>query len=128
MKLKDIIKDISDDYDNNYAHSQYNFEQPSKYTYSGRRRGDPNASYAVWKLYKANILGFLLGLALSKLMGFEAMGYLIFGVICSILLGMTDNIIMRKMDLTTALVRNLVLTVICAIFLGIVILMTAADR
>lgn len=120
MKLKDIINDIQDEYNNDYAHSKYNFEQPSKYTYSGRRRGDPNASYALWKLYMPNVLGFVLGLAFSKVLGFEAAsGYLIFGIIFAILLGMTDNVIMRKMDLVPALIRNAVLTTFMSIVLGI---------
>lgn len=119
MKLKEILDDIFNEYDNHHAHSLSNFDQ------SGRGRGDPNASYALWKLYMPNILGFIIGLAFSKMLGFQgAAGYLIFGVIFAVVLGMTDNVIMRKMELVSALVRNVILTAFCSVVLGIIIILS----
>lgn len=118
MKIKEILDDIFNEYDNHYTHAVSNFEQ----TRSGR--GDPNSSYAMWKLFMPNILGFVIGLALSKLLGFQgASGYLMFGVIFAVLLGMIDNVIMRKMRLVPALVRNTILTVFSAVVLAIIIRM-----
>lgn len=132
MKLKDILKGITDDYDNAYTHNQYNTEEGYRYSKSSsfykRRHGDPNASKAFWTLYLPNILGFLLGCALMRLFGGgSAAGYAAMGVLGSVVFGMIDCMIMKKMEIIPSLIRNVILTGAIALFFGIVILIVSLD-
>lgn len=132
MNLKDILKGITDDYDNAYAQNQYNTEEGYRYSKSSsfyrRRRGDPNASKAFWTLYMPNILGFLLGCAFLKLFGGGgAAGYAATGVLGSVVFGMIDCMIMKKMELIPSLIRNVILTGAITLFFGIIILIVSLD-
>lgn len=132
MKLKDILNDIKDDFGNAYAHNQYNTEEGYSYSKSSslykRRHGDPNASKAFWTLYLPNILGFFLGCALCRLFGGGgAAGYAAMGILGSVVFGMIDCMIMKKMELIPSLIRNAILTGALALFFGIVILIVSVD-
>lgn len=122
MKLKDILKDIGEDYDNEHTRSISNSSD-----YMLRTSGRNSFDYAAWKLFMPNIFGFLLGCAFLKLFGGDGIGYIFMGVLGSVSFGMVDNMIVRKMSLTSSLIRNIILTAALAIFWSIVILIVTLD-
>lgn len=122
MKLEDILNDISDDYDNEYKRTLCNADD-SIFSNKYRKSYD----HAALNLFLPNILGFLLGCALLRLFGGGGIGYFFLGVLGSVTLGMVDNMMIRKLSLTTSLIRNLILTGALTIFWGIVILIGSLD-
>lgn len=122
MKFEDILKDISEDYDNEYKRTVCNADDSIF-----RNKGRQSYDHAALNLFLPNILGFLLGCALLRLFGGGGIGYFFLGVIGSVTLGMVDNMILRRLSLTSSLIRNLILTGALTVFWGIVVLIASLD-
>ncbi|MBQ8961771.1 MAG: hypothetical protein IJ071_11260 [Ruminococcus sp.] len=121
MKIIEIIKDIFDDVDATDQRYEDSLKDSGRYVPSyRRRRGSPG----IWLLFLPQILGFVLGLAIAKMIGG---GYLVFGVLAAFGVGTYKSVSFDKITLKYALLRNAIILVMITLFFGAVILLSSAD-
>ncbi len=117
-ELSDVVKDISDDI------SQYqDVEEPTYPLYRRRVTGA-----GPFRVFLPNIIGFVLGLAITRMFGMGGAMYLILGNVGSMIFGVYHCVADRKMSYGAALIRNLVIIVVYAIFFAIAVLLTKTRR
>ena len=80
-KIVEIIDDISDDIDHNARSATDMYHNMGDYSWNARRNG---RDFGTIKTLFPNILGFLLGLAITKMFGGSGAAYLVLGAIFSI--------------------------------------------
>lgn len=67
------------------------------------------------------IVGFVFGLAICRLIGFEGAAYIVSGCICAVLGGTVHNMLSDTMSFTGALLRNVLIVIPIIIIVGITI-------
>lgn len=113
MKITEIIDDIFSDIrtaDKRHEDFLRDTGVPF-YKYRARR-----SSAGLWAVLLPNIVGFVLGLAVTRLLGFNGIAYIIIGAVFAFAVGTFKSVEFDKISLKPALVRN---AIIMALISGI---------
>lgn len=113
MKIFDTYKDIMED----LSISEQRYSR-RRYSLFGRGRRD---STGLFIFLLPQIFGFIIGLALCRLIGFEGSAYLVSGCICAVLGGTVYNMLRDTMSLAGALLRNILIIIPIIVIVGITI-------
>jgi len=119
MKLKEIIDDIFDDMRTADQRHEDSMRDMGVFMPKYRARRD---NYGLWSTLFPHIIGFIAGLAISKLFGMSGAAYVVFGTICAFAAGTYKSIAMDKISFLPALIRNLLITGAVVIISTIVVL------
>ncbi|MBR6581605.1 MAG: hypothetical protein IKK66_09945 [Ruminococcus sp.] len=118
-KIVEIIDDISDDIDHNTKSATDMYYSVGDYSWNARRNG---RDFGTIKTLFPNIVGFLLGLAITKMFGGGGAGYLVLGAIFSIVFGVFYSVEFQKIALRYAIIRHIIIVAGIALMFGIVCL------
>lgn len=118
-KIVEIIDDISDDIDHNARSATDMYHSMGDYSWGARRNG---RDFGTIKTLFPNIVGFLLGLAITKMFGGGGAAYLVLGVIFSIGFGVFYSVEFQKIALRYAIIRHIIIVTGIALMYGIVCL------
>ena len=118
-ELKETINDIFDD-----MHTA-----ESRHEEFLRDAGDPFPRYRArrsnvgfWALLVPNIIGFVVGLAITRFLGLHGAAYVIIGAICAFAAGTYKSVAFDKIALKFALVRNALIMAALAVVCAIIVL------
>ena len=113
MKIFDTDKDIMEDLSiSEQRHSRRRYSLFG----SGRRE-----STGLFFFLLPQISGFIIGLALCRLIGLGGAAYVVSGCICAVLGGTVHNMLRDTMSFTGALLRNILIIIPIAVIVGITI-------
>lgn len=118
-KIVEIIDDISDDIDHNARSATDMYHNMGDYSWNARRNG---RDFGTIKTLFPNILGFLLGLAITKMFGGSGAAYLVLGAIFSIGFGAFYSVAFQKIAIRYAIIRHIIIVAGIALIYGIVCL------
>lgn len=100
--IKEIIADIFDDIDN----EQKRINQLAKDM--GARRPEQGGGF--FKVALPNFIGFIVGLAFARLLGFSGMAiYLISGTLFAVAVGTLEHTVFGEMNMKSAIIRNIIM-------------------
>lgn len=112
-ELKETINDMFDD-----MHTA-----ESRHEDFLRDVGDPFPRYRArrsnigfWAMLVPNIIGFVVGLAITRLLGLHGAAYIVIGAVCAFAAGTYKSVAFDKIALKFALVRN-------ALVMGLIVVM-----
>ena len=120
MKIIEIIKDIFDDVNTTDQRYEDSLRDSGRFMTSRRHRGSPG----LWLLFLPQFLGFILGLAIAKMLGG---GYMVFGLIGAFAVGTYKSISFDKISFTYALLRNAIILAMIFLFFGVAFLLGSVD-
>ena len=120
-KILEIIKDIFDDVETTDQRYEDSLRENGTFMPSYRRRRN---SPGLWLLFLPQFLGFILGLAIAKMIGG---GYLIFGLIAAFCVGTYKSVSFDKISLKYALMRNVIILIMIFLLFGAVFLLSSVD-
>lgn len=118
-KIVEIIDDISDDIDHNAQSAKDIYPGIGDYSWNGRRKG---LDLGTLKTFFPNIVGFLLGLAITKMFGGSGAAYLVLGAIFSIGFGVFYSVAFQKVAIRYAIIRHIIIVAGIALMYGLVCL------
>lgn len=118
-KIVEIIDDISDDIDHNAQSAKDIYPGICDYSWNGRRKG---LDLGTLKTFFPNIVGFLLGLAITKMFGGSGAAYLVLGAIFSIGFGVFYSVAFQKVAIRYAIIRHIIIVAGIALMYGLVCL------
>lgn len=107
MNLFEIFRDIKADADINrqrIEESRANLDPVYSLSRHYRRRAD-----GWFPMVVPHILGFIVGLALTKLIGLEGVSFFVIGGLCAFIAGTYKSIAFDKISFAPAVVRNIIL-------------------
>ena len=111
MKIKEIIDDIVQDLDT--------IESRTEESRRDLRHRDNQTSGAYFQILIPNIIGFVVGLAIARLINMDFSGYIALGTLCALIGGVYKSVSYDKVSLKPAIVRNVLLmspiVILCAI-------------
>lgn len=121
MRISEIIRDIFTDAD--IANQRYRQDVYDNKPFSfGTERRANSAGFI--KLLLPQFIGFIIGLAFTKLIGADGAAYIIFGGIFALAVGVYKSVSFDKIALKPAVVRNIIIMLLFCLFCGIVVLMS----
>lgn len=112
-ELKETVKDIFDDM--NTAESRHeDFLRDVGDPFPRYRARRSNVGF--WAILVPNIIGFVVGLAITRFLGLHGAAYIVIGAICAFAAGTYKSVAFDKIALRFALVRN-------ALIMGAIVVM-----
>ncbi len=120
--IKDIFKDILKDKEiyrrreEDFSDFQEKKDFLKQYHPLGYKKG---RNTGIFPLILPQILGIILGLALARLFRCGFSGYVILGILCSLVLGTWKNYEYDRMMLKYAILRNIIIAVPVDVFLAV---------
>ena len=116
MKISEIFKDILSDVNTKNQRTEEARRERGVYWMTPRDQvGNYFSSFMV--LLLPQFLGFVLGLAVTKLLGFGGAAYFVIGGISALAVGTYKSVSFDKISLTPAIVRNIILMLLfCGAF------------
>lgn len=105
-KIVEIIDDISDDVDHNTKSATDMYYSVGDYSWNARRNG---RDFGTIKTLFPNIVGFLLGLALTKMFGMSGAAYPVLGAIGAVGLGVLNSVYRQGIALKYAVIRHVII-------------------
>lgn len=119
MKLFEVFRDITTDVDTHKRRIKENrTESDSPFSYHKRFRG---TSADAWLLMiMPHILGFVIGFALTKLIGLEGLSFIVIGGICAFIAGTYKSVAFDKISFAPAVVRNIILMVLLSAVVAVI--------
>ena len=121
MRIIEIIKDIFDDVNTTDQRYEDSLGENGTFMPSYRRR---RSSPGLWLLFLPQFLGFILGLAIAKMLGG---GYMIFGLIGAFGVGTYKSVSFDKISLKYALLRNVIILIMIFLLFGTAFLLGSVD-
>lgn len=115
-ELEEIISEVISDI--KYARSKSNESDP----YRNMRFGRAN-SFAGISAFFPQLMGILLGCAISKMLGFGTLGYLILGLIFAVIAGTVKSFLIDDIPFKRSIIKNLIMLVFTLLIFGIPFLM-----
>lgn len=115
--LFDTFRDIGDDFNNAEIDADASWRASGNF--KTRRRG----SSGLWAVIWPQLIGAVLGLAVARMFQAGAFGYLIFAVLFAIIGGTYKSVNLDGIAIKHALVRNIIISVVFALFIGIAIIL-----
>ena len=103
MKIKEIIDDIFNDIDTADRRHEDTLRDMGVLFPRYRARRD---HVGLWSVLLPHIIGFVVGLAVTRLFGLHGYAYLIIGTVCAFLSGLFKSVAMDKISIIPALIRN----------------------
>lgn len=119
MKIKEIFKDIVDDIDHSSDSYTDMYESMGSTPWDARRNG---YDIGFFTTLFPNILGFVFGLAITKLLGMGGAAYLIFGAIGAVGLGVLNSVYRQGIAIRYAIIRHIIIVLGIALVYGLVCL------
>ena len=119
MRILEIIKDIFDDVDHS-ADSYTDMYRDMGSTSWDARRNSFDIGFFVTML--PNILGFILGLAITKMFGMSGAAYPVFGAIGAVGLGVLNSVYRQGIAVRYAIIRHIIIVSGIALMYGLVCL------
>ena len=120
MNIMEIIKDVFNDLDHNYDNTRDFYKRQGDYSLRGSR-GAAGASF--FKTFLPNIAGFLVGLAFTRLLGFEGIAYLILGIIGAMGIGILNSVLFQGISLKYAVVRHVIIVLGLSLIYGLIMML-----
>lgn len=119
MRILEIIKDIFDDV--NHSSDSYTdmYRDMGSTSWDARRNG---FDIGFFMTMLPNILGFLLGLALTKMFGMSGAAYPVLGAIGAVGLGVLNSVYRQGIALKYAVIRHVIIVSGIALIYGLVCL------
>ena len=108
MKISEIFKDITDDVNINNQRFLDSRREQGYFSVTPRQRARAYTSGWIAILIP-QFLGFILGLAITKLLGFHSFAYVVIGGISALAVGTYKSISFDRIPLVHAIVRNIIL-------------------
>ena len=119
MKIKEIIKDIFDDIDHRSVSYTDMYSGMCSTSWDARHNG---RDLGLFTTLFPNLLGFLFGLAITKLLGMSGAAYLVFGAIGAVGLGVLNSVYRQGIALKYAVIRHIIIVSGIALMYGLVCL------
>lgn len=120
MKLSEIFKDIKDDVD--ITNQRYTDSRRERGFFSVTPRQRANDYMNGWLvILMPQFLGFIFGLAVTKLLGFHGSAYVVIGGICALAAGTYKSVSFDKISFVPAIVRNIILMLLFCGAMAIII-------
>ena len=108
MKISEIFKDILSDVNTSNQRTEEARRERGVYWMTPRDQvGNYFGSFL--KILLPQFLGFVLGLAVTKLLGFSGAAYLVIGGIGALAVGTYKSVSFDRISLVPAIVRNIIL-------------------
>ncbi len=120
MKIKEIFKDIVDDIDHSSDSYTDMYESMGSTPWDARRNG---YDISFFTTLFPNILGFVFGLAITKLLGMGGAAYLIFGAIGAVGLGVLNSVYRQGIALKYAVIRHVIIVGVLCLLTSIFVLL-----
>lgn len=117
MRILEIIKDIFDDV--NHSSDSYTdmYRDMGSTSWDARRNG---FDIGFFMTMLPNILGFLLGLALTKMFGMSGAAYPVLGAIGAVGLGVLNSVYRQGIALKYAVIRHVIIVAFWIIIFAII--------
>ena len=119
MKIKEIIKDIFDDIDHSSDSYTDMYRGMGSTSWDARHNG---RDLGLFTTLFPNLLGFLFGLAITKLLGMSGAAYLVFGAIGAVGLGVLNSVYRQGIAVRYAIIRHIIIVSGIALMYGLVCL------
>ena len=119
MRIWEIIKDIFDDMNHNEANIRAMYEDLGSTQRQARKSA---ASLSFFKTFLPNFAGYIVGIAVSRLMGLEGIADVIFGIIGAVGIGVLESTVFDGISLKYAIIRHVIIVAGLSLFFGAVIL------
>ncbi|WP_019678729.1 hypothetical protein [Ruminococcus flavefaciens] len=120
MKISEILRDIFTDVD--IANQKYKKDLADIYPSSyGTRHSGSSAGF--FKLFLPQFIGFIIGLAFTKLIGASGAAYIIFGGVFALAIGVYKSVSFDKIAFIPAVIRNIIIMLLFCLLSGIAVLM-----
>ena len=126
MNLFEIFRDIKADADINkrrIEEDRANLDPVYSLSRHYRRSAD-----GWFPMFVPHILGFIVGLALTKFMGLDGASFLVIGGICAFIAGTYKSIAFDKISFVPAVVRNIILMVLLTTAVAVIQLIHSTDE
>ena len=117
MRILEIIKDIFDDTVHSADSYTDMYRDMGSTSWDARRNGF-DIGFFITML--PNILGFLLGLALTKMFGMGGAAYPVFGAIGAVGLGVLNSVYRQGIALKYAVIRHVIIVALWIIIFAII--------
>lgn len=117
MRILEIIKDIFDDTVHSADSYTDMYRDMGSTSWDARRNG---FDIGFFMTMLPNILGFLLGLALTKMFGMGGAAYPVFGAIGAVGLGVLNSVYRQGIALKYAVIRHVIIVAFWIILFAIV--------
>ena len=117
MKIKEIIKDIFDDTVHSADSYTDMYRDMGSTPWDARRNGF-DIGFFVTML--PNILGFLLGLAITRMFGMGGAAYPVFGAIGAVGLGVLHSVYNQRIALKYAIIRHIIIVVFWLVIFAVI--------
>ncbi len=127
MKISEIFKDILSDVNTKNQRTEEARRERGVYWMTPRdRAGNYFSSFMV--LLLPQFLGFVLGLAVTKLLGFGGAAYFVIGGISALAVGTYKSVSFDRISLAPAIVRNIIMMLLfCGAFALMMFLGSRSD-
>jgi hypothetical protein len=119
MRILEIIKDIFDDVNHSLDSYTDMYRDMGSTSWDARRNG---FDIGFFMTMLPNILGFLLGLALTKMFGMSGAAYPVLGAIGAVGLGVLNSVYRQGIALKYAVIRHVIIVSGIALIYGLVCL------
>lgn len=117
MKIFEIIKDIFDDVDHSTDSYTDMYRDLGSTSWDARRNGH-DLGFFVTML--PNILGFLFGIAIAKMLSITGAAFLVFGAIGAVGLGVLNSVYRQGIALKYAVIRHVIIVFFWVVIFAIV--------
>jgi uncharacterized membrane-anchored protein len=108
MRITEIFKDIKDDVDITNQRFMDSRREQGYFSVTPRQRARAYTSGWIAILIP-QFLGFILGLAITKLLGLHGFAYVVIGGISALAVGTYKSVSFDRISLVPAIVRNIIL-------------------
>lgn len=105
MKIKDYFDDIFTDMDTAQNRHLDSMKDMGVWNTSRRR----NSNFGLLYIFAPQIVGFIFGLAVCRMLTLDGFAYIIFGVIGALFIGTFKSVEFDKISFKHALIRNLLM-------------------
>lgn len=119
MRILEIIKDIFDDVDHSADSYTDMYRDMGSTSWDARRNGF-DIGFFVNML--PNILGFLLGLAITRMLGMGGAAYPVFGAIGAVGLGVLNSVYRQGISLKYAVIRHIIIVAFWIVIFAVIAL------
>ena len=121
MRISEIIRDIFTDVEISNQRYRQDVYDNNPFTFGTERRA---TSAGFFKLFLPQFIGFIIGLAFTKLIGAGGAAYIIFGGIFALAVGVYKSVSFDKIAIKPAVIRNIIIMMLFCLFCGIALLIT----
>ncbi len=120
MKILEIIQDILDDFHHTSDSCTDMYESMGSTPWDARDNGSDLGCLA---MLLPNILGFLFGLAITKMFGMGGAAYLVFGFIGGVGMGVLNSVYRQGIALKYAVIRHIILVILMVLPFAVFVLL-----